>query len=179
VNLEIAKGRLEGGHLREQLPTAGSRLGPPGVPTVEQRLGDEAGQGEEDEAHPGLETRQAAAEGENEHPGKERRGHQLEPAPHQGERRGDRAQRDAHRHRTNHHPGEHRPQRDEPPPSSREARVPHRRKHLEREAHDEQADPAIDLRLSVGVDVLERDAGEPPRHPHLEEEPDPPALLRR
>ncbi len=171
VNLEVPERRLEGRDLREQDLPARRHHHLPGVPAVQQHLANEAGQREEDEAHPGLEALQAPAEGQRQHACEECRGPELECAPHQCQQRTGSAQGHAHRHRADDDAGQHPPERHETPPAAHEPRVPHGREHLQREAHDEQPHPAIDLRLTVRIDVLDGDAGEPAGDAHLPEQP--------
>ena len=161
VDLEVPERGLERRDLVQQRVPARGDHRPPGMPAVEEGLADEGRHREEDEAHPGLEALQAPAEGEQRASRRTARSRAICSAlPTSASGGPDTPSGSAHRDRAEHDAGEHRGQRNEPPPPAGEARVPHRREHLEREAHDEQPDPAVDLRLTVSVDVLERHAGE-------------------
>jgi hypothetical protein len=179
VNLKVAERSLEDGDLCEQLAPAGSPQRPPGVPAIEQRLGHEAPRREKDEAHPRLEPLEAPAKRHPEHPGEQRNGEDLEPAASERKGRSGWPQGKGHRHGAEHNAGHHRAEWQQPPAPPGEPRVPHRREHLEREAHDEQPDPSVDLGLPMGVHVLERQTGEASAQAHLPQEPHAPPRAER
>ncbi|MDD8045134.1 MAG: hypothetical protein PHF14_01575 [Verrucomicrobiota bacterium] len=66
---------------------------------------------------------------------------------------------------------EHQAEQRQAEPQGERGRTPEAGKGVACKPHDEESDPAEDLRVSVGVDVIQRDPGEIASRPDLPEDP--------
>jgi hypothetical protein len=172
VNLQVAQRRLVRGDVPEELLLCRRRHRGVRVPQVQPRLGDEPEQGREDEADVRLEPDERPAVGRDDLPGEDEHRRHLQRSA--GHRRGKRHRppaAESHPGGADHQANNHRDERCYGEARGGEVGVPQSREGLVGEAHDEQAHPAVDLGVAVGVDVVEACAFELPGDADLPQQP--------